>query len=522
MDLSGSVSTGAGSDASVLRDLTSYGTLVRLAPDGAFSELHFEAPEGSLSSHVVRGILALRMLRRPLVLTPSATWSTTNEDVYGAYLATGHVTELNRSSVVLRVERAPTPITSGKAPSAGRVRYAPGDGARFELDRASGGVQSLDVTIHARSMLLGRAVASTDATLRLQAANGTAGALSWDPDARWRDWELRRLAAGSASDLAATEASAALRARMDRDALGADTWASLQTAVRASSPTSETFLKLRSLFRIRPKSVSEALRSFRQTPIEVDESFLLVARALVSADTPEAQAALGEGARDEALSQARRTILVASLGQVHSPSPSVDAALIALASQTSDVADTAWLAIGNVAHAVADTSPERFARLMNRLSEALLAARTPEARVTALLALGNAGSPRALEAARNHLGDPDTRVRIAAAGALRFVGSREAESLLTHLACTDSAVEVRGEAIAALGFRTPEESTLRSLAERLSGEPMADVRIALIRVLGDLTAEAPWLYDVLREIQRRDAHAEVRRAAQVVLDRPEG
>src|SRR5438309_1075031 len=98
---------------------------------------------------------------------------------------------------------------------------------------------------------------------------------------------------------------------------------------------------------------------------------------------------------------------------------------------------TAQLMLGAAARDIAQSDPDRGARLIDRIVTRFQSLTSPAAPRRLLSVLGNAGSVRALPIIERYLHDPATDMRVGAATALRFVDSPRADELLSGLLAAD-------------------------------------------------------------------------------------
>jgi HEAT repeat protein len=200
--------------------------------------------------------------------------------------------------------------------------------------------------------------------------------------------------------------------------------------------------------------------------------------ALVGAGTPEAQAALGR------LLDARRgdadfvKLIVPSVGFLDHPTPAIEAAVRALASDDPrpQIRTMAGLSVGIMASHLDVTDPARARAIVADIDARLLAAATPADIGAQLTVLGNAGTADAGRVATRYLGDDRAAVRASALEALRRVTSPDAESALLRALAADPDPTVRASAAWAMGHRPATPANLRAQAAALLVED--DERVA--------------------------------------------
>src|SRR5207237_388460 len=144
---------------------------------------------------------------------------------------------------------------------------------------------------------------------------------------------------------------------------------------------------------------------------------------------------------------------------------------------------SALLALGTMAGNLADADAARADELIGFLLQALAAAREEDARRIAALALGNAGSPRALPALRPLLAAESAALRSAAVYARRSIEGDEPEEHLVAALRRDADAAVRLRAVQALSSRPATPRAIAAAAEALAGDAAPEVRRALIEPL---------------------------------------
>jgi len=183
-----------------------------------------------------------------------------------------------------------------------------------------------------------------------------------------------------------------------------------------------------------------------------DGAAKLLANALVSTATPEAQRALVEIARAWKGDEAARAI-IAGLGIAPSPTRDTEEFLRATLEENGDpnAAHASAVALGNVADHVRKDDPARADAIAADLLERAKSATGPTDQSAALAALGNARAGGAAEIAGPLLRSADAQVRRMAAFALGRSGDPAARALLEECIKRDPDETVRREAADALG-----------------------------------------------------------------------
>src|SRR5262249_1265734 len=123
--------------------------------------------------------------------------------------------------------------------------------------------------------------------------------------------------------------------------------------------------------------------------------------------------------------------LIPSLGMVSSPTDQAEDTLRDLAkSAVAEIASTAQLSLGIIARNLSEEAPDRAIGIVDWAVKELETAPSVETKRQFLLVLGNAGSVRSLPAIARFTSDSEPALRAAAAAALRWIESTEAETLL--------------------------------------------------------------------------------------------
>ncbi|HTQ39976.1 MAG TPA: HEAT repeat domain-containing protein [Pirellulales bacterium] len=312
---------------------------------------------------------------------------------------------------------------------------------------------------------------------------------------------------------------------IQRQALGADTLDSLLAALAAAeaAPPQENeimqlFLKFKALAYVHP----EACAQLGQLLTDAKTGGLrmqILSDALQAAGNPQAQAALCTAilARSSEINANR--VLIPALGYVESPTPETVEALQWLAFGMFDkaVTSTARLALGSAARNVADDSPSRAAKIVDRILQELNQANPADA-WELLLALGNAGSTEALPTLQNYLANPDPQLRGAAAWAMRWIDSPQVDPLLTKVLLDDPQATARLEAVRAFRFREKSAANLAVQASALAKDADPEVRVELLNNVWEARPSFPQARQLVEKAAADDPSEDVRKAAAKLLE----
>jgi HEAT repeat protein len=129
------------------------------------------------------------------------------------------------------------------------------------------------------------------------------------------------------------------------------------------------------------------------------------------------------------------------------------------------------------------------------------------------MALGNAGSARALPVIARFIAHPSPLLRASAAAALRWIDAAPVDGWLVRCLVSDPDATVRQEAAAALGFREPTAETIAAQQRAFRAEPVDGIRLAILSNLGRARRAFPELQEFIRKAAASDGSTNVRKAA---------
>jgi HEAT repeat protein len=319
------------------------------------------------------------------------------------------------------------------------------------------------------------------------------------------------------------ESEEAREAGLQRSELGKATaeslLADLGRAERAPQGTvNETplYLKFKALAYLQPEVADRLGQRLAGAPAD-SVTFRVLTQALAGCGRPQALNALVEVVRRRHHEWPAMMEMVPALGLARAPTPEAEAVLHELAARAGkEVRSMAQLALGLMAHNLADSDPARAAVIVRWALAQLEAARDAGGRRQMLLVLGNTGSLLAWPALRAHLSAAEPEVRAAAVAGLRWVEAREAEAALCRALTEDGDANVRVEAAQALEARAASAATVAAQARALRRDGSVAVRLAVLKGLAQGRAEAPEAEKALREAAR-DSVKEVRESAEALL-----
>ncbi|OJH36469.1 HEAT repeat domain-containing protein [Cystobacter ferrugineus] len=512
---------GSGPAPEDVSGLVTGNSYVELGADGKVRSIHFDPRMSPLGQNLVRDMLSLRSMHLSLPARDGASWTSDEEDFNGRYSAP--YTLAFPEEGLARVTKGPRTYAATGASKltkvAPLVRSLPSTGGEWVLELDTHQPRSLrshvEVELVASSRVIGRSLSHLELTPPEQAVVATV-----DVRQLQESFQARTARGVRPGDLAARDADARIEERIQREELGSDTWSSLlEKAGEASPDRARLFLKFKALFLLHPETCRDASALLAMSDGPHDTTFQLVAGALVSAGTPEAQHALVaaiDATRDRTPHQRTLSGLLGTLSHPNEDAESVLHSLVKGHAQA-EVRDTARLALGNVARSLQGQEPQRAERLIQDSVAYARSAESQPERILALQALGNTGATQGLEVIEQTVRDPDVSLRRTGASALRFIETEQAERLLLELVTRDASESVRGEAVSALSFRTLSAGTVAELLQRVRQDPSESVRQLLVKVLADEAPRHAGVLSTLEEVSRTDASAAVRKLATLVL-----
>ena len=292
-------------------------------------------------------------------------------------------------------------------------------------------------------------------------------------------------------------------------------WSHFEECIaRNDQAATVAYLELKALLYLRPEQCPVAERKLAGAALSA--AFQGIASALADAGHSQAQGALCAVLRSRLGKRKAAMELAAKIGSLGDAGPDAVKLLQSIVTdeKDEDVASSALLALGRIAGSKArNLSPDADA-LISWLLDFSRMAKSDDVKRVSYLALGNAGSVRALGALEEGLRQPSPALRAAAAFALRWIEDDTASARLSLILTRDASPEVRKQAAAALGFRSNAQrallaglrdsdagvrfAALESLAKQkplnhesveavlgLSGDPDKDVREAALSLLSE-------------------------------------
>jgi hypothetical protein len=492
---------------------------------GRVLSVRFDPATGPPAQHAARTLLAaIQFVGLPPNADPGADWEAEEDDPSGTFVAHYH-------------EHADGTVHKTK------LRYLPPKQAKKSktivltptIESEGEYVATLDAAVHCLIALSAeeaqsvtyqsRLIGQGDLKLEMQLIRNEQSAAAELAALRAAEAELAKT--GRAVPLCAARSSEESRLAIQRQELGTATLESLLADLaeaEAASPevkdATRLFLRFKALAIVRPEScarLGELLTDAEAGSLRMH----ILADALEAAGHAKAQAALIASIQGRTGDWPALAMLIPVLGSAESPTPETEHALQSLAFGTHDdnVTAAARLALGNVARSLGEESPARAAKIVDLLLLQLAVSRSAESKWQLLLALGNAGSARALPTLTRFLDDTSPELRGAAAWALRWIDSPRADLLLTtKVLSSDRISSVRLEAVRALRFRETTSANFAAQEKALAAEAEAVVRMALLNNLWDARQSNPKARGLVERAAAGDPAPAVREAASKILE----
>lgn len=487
-------------------DVATLGTpfFVVMAESGAITGWYFPRAMPGESRRQLRSIVS----GMQWVRGAGATWDAAELDEAGQYTSRYEVDGTAATKSKLHYDLVRTP--QGLVPTATIGKYELGGATRFAMGEG-GWPSSVDEDLSTTVTFQGGRL-SLGAKMRARLVS------SGEDRQYLGSFEVARPSFDPDTDALAEDAALALR-NADRGLVQGASFGGLVSDYEASSEhkgRARAVARLGALMRTSPESVREA-RTRLLAKDTKEATGRALASALGAAGTKEAQRALADALASKDVPASVKNDAAISLGLTENPTAEARTALKGAMGQSSDVAQTAALALGNMAGSLAKEGQDAT-DIVDDLLAKLAAATTSDQKVLFLDALGNTGDPRALPAIRAHLAEGDAAVRVAATAALRFQKADEVDAALA-LMVRDPEVLVRKAALSAMAQR-PVQKSLGGLREVVEHEASKELRKTAIRILARAMDTVPEAEQLLAWAAQHDADEEVKKAAEDALSRP--
>lgn len=256
----------------------------------------------------------------------------------------------------------------------------------------------------------------------------------------------------------------------------------------------------------------------KQTPLRPR---LALISALGEVGTVECQRALQKIALSPSYEQQVRVQAIITATELSEPAPDSVNALRQLASQRGEIADTATLALGIVASAIAARQPEDALAITADLYDKLERAESEGygAVTVAIHALGNSGDSGIESVADRYVRSPSAEERALGASVLTKIESSWANRTLLELIDQDESASVRKAAVETLGWHRADENMVDRMGSLLFEEPSSSTRRSMIAYLGKQSPAFPRAREILSELILHETDQSNRERIAQILDR---
>jgi HEAT repeat protein len=503
----------------------------RVNSQGKVLDVRFEPGVDDLSQSFVRTLLAITQFVLPEAAgSDLRQWETQEADPNGQYVAryaasndsgrgAEETSRQSQGSFKKTKSRYLQPIqrpTADETQASNQIYPKGSLATRFDLQRGHlvslSGTESLTVAIE------GKTVANADTAIQMDLQRQEM--LSQTDLERIRATSISREREAVAISLFVIPSPEAGEASIARSELGDTSLDSLLADLaKLESSSGEmnetpTYLKVKAMIYLHPES-SAHFGKILATANSQGPAMRVLTGALGAVGNTEAQAALIGATRSRAGDWPAVSLLIPAISQVPSPAQPAEDLLrdLAFNSSNPDIAATAQLSLGNVARKVAQTSPDRAANIVRLFTKAIESSPSTDFTQQMLLAIGNAGSIEALPNIGRLINDPSPTLRATAAGALRWVDSDQADSLLIKALTSDREATVRLEAAIALSFRRIGNSTFNPQKTVFLTEQDVKVRLVVLKNLWAARDDFAEVRGILKRAAGHDRSKEVRKAA---------
>lgn len=495
---------------------------------GRVLSVRFDPATGPLAQHMARTLLAATQFVGPASdADPGGDWKAEEDDPNGTLLARYQVQADGTVHKAKLRYLQPKQARKGKTILLSPTIQSEGEYVAT-LDAATHCLVALSAADAQSATLQNKLIGQGDLKLEMRLLRKEESTPAELAALRTAQKELARTA--RAVPLCVARSPEEGRLAIQRQELGSATLESLLAdlaAAEAVSPQEKDvtplFLKFKALAIMQPESctrLGELLTSAAPGSLKMR----VLADALEAAGHAKAQAALSAAIQGRAGDWPALALLIPALGTAESPTPQTEQTLqkLAFGTQDKNITATARLALGNLARTLGEESPTRAAKVVDRLLQQLAAPTSADSRWQLLLALGNAGSIRALPTLTRFLDDSAPDLRGAAAWALRWIDSSQADLLLTTKVLRgDRDPAVRLEAVRALRFREKTPANFAAQEKALATETETVVRVALLSNLWDARESYPQAQRLVEQAAANDSAPAVREAAAKILGKAE-
>jgi hypothetical protein len=332
------------------------------------------------------------------------------------------------------------------------------------------------------------------------------------------------VASGVKSDLLASDSSKNVERRMQEQELGGSTkqdlFLRLENIHGNRHAETKLYLQLKALLILDPKSSADLANMLLQKNRH-EKAFQVGVLALVKVGSPETQKAYLDLLQFNKSKPEETRFLIAMAGFIEDPGSAIveEVLLAAKSSQDAETQSASTLALGNLGRSLLSNSKNSQAQeLESVLINALSSASSIQETVSALDGLGNLGSGNAVKEALKFAHHNNSKIREAAASALRFSdGEAFVQQELLRIVSEDSESHVRDAAVRSLGTQNLLPETEAFLVTHVAQEKVESVRLSLLDLLAKVETRRNRIRPTLTSVMQNDPSPRVRAQAELWL-----
>lgn len=509
-----------------------------ITPLGKIHSVLLDPSTGELAQSYTRAILALTQFVFPMEkITEGAEWEVQEEDTSGQYIATyrickdedANVTKTSVKSFCKKknyyLEEHPK---SRKGPAEVPKKIIPEGEFMARFDFAESGLSSLRGSESQTILIQDKKVGQVTNSIHISSVKKEI--LKTSDLASLRNLFSAREKITTPLSLYVKPSPEKAEASIHKRELGEATLESLLAELKKAESEADPdfnstalYLKFKSLIYLHPESC-ETLGKVLSRAKARSLTMSILPKALSTIGHPQAQAALVKAIK--AYSKDRNVLftLLTPLATVSEPTEEAEEALrnLAFDSRDPDIRAMAQLALGAQARRISVFAPERAGKIIDRFIDELKRSSSSEMTKQLLLALGNAGSSRALPEISKLTTNPSPDLRATALRALRFIDSPQAETMLLEALRSDDS-SVRVAAADALGYRKITEASFKAQKQIFLKDSNVSVRLKVLDNLWKVHQAFPEVGHLVKKAALEDPSEDVRKAAKnIITQYPEG
>lgn len=509
-----------------------------ISPQGKILSVLFDPSTGDLAQNYFRAILSLRQFVFPGEEIPQSNqWELEEEDPSGQYIASYKIckvedTKINNTPIKLFCKRKIRYLEDRSEVKKGTIEIPkiiiPGGEFIANFDFANGNLTSLEgvesQTILIQSKKVGQVTNRFQLTFLKQEDLNNSEINFLKNRLSEREKKVKGVS------LYVKPSRETLEASIHKRELGEATLESLLAELQKAESEYDSgfdatalYLKFKSLIYLYPESCKILGKVLSQADAN-SLTMRLLPKALSTIGHPQAQEALVEAIKAHLSDRRALFTLINTLATVNEPTEQAEEMLknLAFHSKDPEIAAMAQLALGAQARRIANFSTERAEKIVDQFIKEIKRSSSPEITKQLLLALGNAGSSRALPEILELAKSTSPDLRSIALHALRFIDSPEAEAMLIKALQSDGENSVRLVAANTLGFRRMTEASFRAQKEVFWKDRSIDVRLKVLDNLAKAEQVFPEVRHLIKRAASEDPSEEVRKAAEKIISQYTG